>query len=126
MPDSIHLLCNYYNYALSKCEYQYVMKIDADQIYYTPKLQMICDAYRAVESPRLTMKEVVLFCWVLFCLYFLRRVGLRIPFEKSPCILEKYFSTLLKFIQKYKIHIMLSGVNVLYIKTKLLFLWENK
>lgn len=37
--DSVHLLCNYYNYALEKVSYQYAIKIDADQIYFTDILQ---------------------------------------------------------------------------------------
>lgn len=45
--DSPHLLCNYYNFALSKVTYQYAMKIDADQIYFTHKLKYWCDVYRS-------------------------------------------------------------------------------
>lgn len=37
--DSVHLLCNYYNFALSKVSYQYAIKIDADQIYFSEVLQ---------------------------------------------------------------------------------------
>lgn len=43
---SIHLLSNYYNYALSKTTYQFVLKIDADQIYFTERLSEICARYR--------------------------------------------------------------------------------
>lgn len=44
--DSPHLLCNYYNFALSKVTCQYAMKIDADQIYFSDKLKEWCDVYR--------------------------------------------------------------------------------
>lgn len=44
--DSPHLLANYYNFALSKVTYEFVMKIDADQIYLTSELKLLCDAYR--------------------------------------------------------------------------------
>ena len=37
--DSPHLLSNYYNNALSKVNYKYVVKIDADQIYFTDRLK---------------------------------------------------------------------------------------
>lgn len=37
--SSPHLLSNYYNFALSKVSCQYVMKIDADQFYFTSKLK---------------------------------------------------------------------------------------
>ena len=50
-PDnSPHLLCNYYNFALSHVTRQYAMKIDADQIYFTEKLKRWCDVYRG--TPR--------------------------------------------------------------------------
>lgn len=47
--DSVHKLCNYYNYTLSKATYRYAMKIDSDQIYFTEKLKLYCDAYRREE-----------------------------------------------------------------------------
>ena len=37
--DSPHLLSSYYNNALSKVNYKYVVKIDADQIYFTERLK---------------------------------------------------------------------------------------
>ena len=40
------LLCNYYNFALSKVSYRYAVKIDADQIYFTEKMKEWCDFYR--------------------------------------------------------------------------------
>ncbi len=43
---SPHLLCNYYNFALSKVSSQFAVKIDADQIYFTDKLKFWCDLYR--------------------------------------------------------------------------------
>ncbi|MFK1890171.1 hypothetical protein ACIXEL_14470 [Bacteroides fragilis] len=39
--DSVHLLCNYYNYTLSKVSYRFAVKIDADQIYFSAKLKKI-------------------------------------------------------------------------------------
>ena len=48
--DSVHLLANYYNYTLSKAQYRYAMKIDADQIYFTDKLKAFCDLYRCKEK----------------------------------------------------------------------------
>lgn len=37
--DSPNLLCSYYNFALSKVTYQYAIKIDADQIYFSDVLE---------------------------------------------------------------------------------------
>ena len=42
--DSPHLLCNYYNFALSKVSCLYAMKIDADQMYFEEKLRLIRNA----------------------------------------------------------------------------------
>ena len=55
--NSIHLLSNYYNYTLSKASFRYAMKIDADQIYNTAKLKLICDAYRSSSKINITIKE---------------------------------------------------------------------
>lgn len=47
--DSPALLCNYYNYALSKVNCDYAMKVDADQIYFSGKLKKCCDLVRNGE-----------------------------------------------------------------------------
>ncbi len=44
--DSPHLLCNYYNFALSKVTCKYAVKIDADQLYFTENLKKWCDVCR--------------------------------------------------------------------------------
>lgn len=44
--NSPHLLCNYYNFVLSKARYDHAVKIDADQLYFTEKLQHWCDIAR--------------------------------------------------------------------------------
>lgn len=54
--DSPHLLCNYYNFALSKVGYMYALKIDADQIYFTDNLKKWCDFCREVRPMRYNMK----------------------------------------------------------------------
>ena len=41
--DSPHLLAGYYNNALKHANYKYVVKIDADQIYFTEKLAKLRD-----------------------------------------------------------------------------------
>lgn len=45
--DSPLLLCNYYNFALSKVQCEYAIKIDADQIYFSEILNKWCDLVRA-------------------------------------------------------------------------------
>lgn len=62
--DSPHLLCNYYNFALSKVTYNYALKIDADQIYYTEKLKYWCDVYRGGEK---TIHFSTVLGYVIWC-----------------------------------------------------------
>lgn len=50
--DSPSLLCNYYNYALSKASCDFAMKIDADQIYFPAQLKKWCDMARNAGRPK--------------------------------------------------------------------------
>ena len=45
-PFSVHSFVNYSNFALMKCKYTHVIKIDTDQIYIKEKIQGIGDSYR--------------------------------------------------------------------------------
>lgn len=117
--NSIHMLSNYCNYALSKCNFKYIMKIDADQIYYTPKLKKICDSYRSIEKVKFNIKEIALFCWVLSFFIFGSKFKIKIPLKKTSLIFDSYFSTVLKLIVKYKLSISLSGINVWFYKNEL-------
>ena len=47
-PQSVHSIVNFCNYTFIKCIYSYGVKIDADQIYITDKLQVVFNAYRGV------------------------------------------------------------------------------
>ena len=58
-PDSPQLLCNYYNYALSKVSYKYAMKIDADQLYFSKKLQSTCDMVREAEKMKFNFRAIL-------------------------------------------------------------------
>lgn len=106
--DSIHLLSNYYNYALSKTSYEYVMKIDADQIYYTNELKRICNYYRTERKFSIpTIREFTSF---IYFYYRLRK-------NKKGCsnrLYQQYKSCLEKFIQLFKISISLSGINLVH------------
>jgi len=64
--DSPHLLCNYYNFALSKVTCTYAMKVDADQIYHTTFLKTWCDFCRKVRPMRFSIKA---FSGLLFSCY---------------------------------------------------------
>lgn len=55
--DSIHLLSNYYNFALSKAKYKYAIKIDDDQIYFSDKFKEILDLYKREDKVKISPKE---------------------------------------------------------------------
>lgn len=62
LPDGAEqLFSGYSNFALSKASFRYIMKVDADQIYFTERLKRICDAYRCTDKATLTEKEKVAF-----------------------------------------------------------------
>ena len=111
--DSPHLLANYYNFGLSKTEYKYVVKIDADQIYFTEKLVEVCDAYRATKKVLIGFIEICCFVYFYISLQVFKRTSLDILFKKK-IIYQKYKRCLLKFIINHKIPIFLSGYNLLY------------
>jgi hypothetical protein len=57
--DSPNLLCNYYNFALSKVSYKYAVKIDADQMYFSEKLKYWCDIYRDERKDNRSLTIVI-------------------------------------------------------------------
>lgn len=67
--DSVELLSNYYNYALSLTSYSHVMKIDADQIYYTDNLKDLCSRIRCAKISALSLSD-----WISFAKMLLRKV----------------------------------------------------
>jgi len=58
-----HSLANYYNYGLSKCKYNWFLKIDADQIYFENELSSLID--KVVRS-NTTIYDNEYFCMVGF------------------------------------------------------------
>lgn len=85
-PDSSeHLLCNYYNFALSKVTYKYALKIDADQFYYTEKLKKWCDIYRCKTNRFSIFAFLGFFVW-----------GAKLFFERKTDKTGKIYPWLLK------------------------------
>lgn len=111
--DSPHLLANYYNYALSKVNYKYVMKIDADQIYFSDELQLLCDAYR--NEHKLFINPYKLLCFVYFYINLLiyKKSGFALPY-KSSYLFQRYREVLLLLVRNFKIPVYLSGYNMFY------------
>ncbi len=73
LPESIHHPANYYNYGFVKISYQYYMKVDADQIYFAPKMAFLRALLKQFEprgSSLCSMSFVAraqrrLICWLV-------------------------------------------------------------
>lgn len=81
--DSPQLLCNYYNFVLSKARYTHAVKIDADQIYFTNILNHWCEIARGKKVEK--KNHDYLLGKLLFNYFRLFRkislsVGRRLPF----------------------------------------------
>lgn len=111
--DSPHLLSNYYNFALSKVSYEYVMKIDADQIYQTEYLMEICNAYRTKKKVFINPWKLVCFIYFYVSLILYKKTNL-IFFFPYNWAFKYYKECLMALVSNFKIPIFLSGYNVLY------------
>ena len=115
--DSPHLLCNYYNFALSKVTYQYALKIDADQIYVTRKLKILCDTYRCKGNiPHIFLDEFFSFYFIEFYrkLDLVLKNSFYIPYRLKNILYKKYLAYIYKLIERKKVCTSLSGINVFY------------
>lgn len=109
---SENTLAGYYNYALSKTSCKYVMKIDADQIYYSPLLKILCDCYRANPlNIRLGIKGYINLYYTKLLMAIARRYNLNIGLLGNKKHLMKYQKNLIKYLKKKKVVVTLSGVN---------------
>ena len=117
-PDSPQLLCNYYNYALSKVSYKYAMKIDADQLYFSKKIQSTCDIVREAEKMKFNFR--VIFGLVFFLIYRITskvctffNIVLPIYSRLNANKFYPYYMEFVKYmIKKDKCVLSLSGLNV--------------
>lgn len=118
--DSPNLLCNYYNYALSKTSYMYAIKIDADQIYI--KEQLLYWRNICCQSPQ---KKSIIKCLigrgVDFCFRLYRHIGIKtkrqivlIPQWLCTTIAPYYQAYALDLFTKGRAAISLSGINVFW------------
>lgn len=119
--DSVHKLCNYYNYTLSKATYRYAMKIDSDQIYFGEKLKKYCDAYRREEPVKILFGDFLIKNYAKIhkrisvkipCLFYLDLFSV-IPFL-SRLIVDKYEDYQIKEIINNKYALSMSGINIGY------------
>lgn len=113
-PDSIHLLSNYYNYALSKSTRRYVLKIDADQIYFGERLKEICDAFRNDKKAAIGLSELYSTACVMLSALISKVFPdsrIRIDYKKH---FPRYRSCILKLVRNFKIPVSLSGINLVF------------
>lgn len=114
-PDSYHLLTGYNNYPISKTTYRYIIKIDADQIYFKDKLIKLCNAYRTTNKVKITLCECI--AYNMYQAYFrsFRRKEMQnyLWMERiAVAFYPYYFSYVEKMIMNEKAVVSLSGINV--------------
>lgn len=109
--DSVHLLSNYYNYALSKTTRKYVMKIDADQIYFKERLKNICNLYRNFKLHIPNVYE--LYSFIKINLKYRNRYNGNIKY-KDFINYEKIMSSLICI---FGIPTSYSGINIIFNKS---------
>lgn len=114
--DSPALLCNYYNFALSKVRYEYAIKIDADQIYFKEKLKYWCDIVRGKK-----LEDGNVYLGAIFHYYFLVYRFLSIKLNTRLPIMPVWLARWVKpHYERYAVKMMrlgksclsFSGVNV--------------
>jgi len=116
--DSPNLLCNYYNFALSKANYQYAIKIDADQLYFKDELnkwRKICrDEHYNSSKFYYGIGYLVNIYYILYkflSFKFQRRLQI-IPSKIVESLKPYYESYAAQELKKGNACISLSGVNV--------------
>lgn len=113
-------LAGYYNYALSKTTYKYVMKIDADQFYYTEYLKVICNCYRINSTKHYLsiFKKLYLYYISLF-LSLSVRLKIYFSFIIKKDVYNLYIKILKEYITVFKPDTSLSGLNVFHKEKRL-------
>lgn len=121
--DSPHLLSNYYNFALSKIKYEFALKIDADQIYFTEKLKKWCDIYRSGSAA--CNYRVILggFVWLYFkCMKNLgNKLGRLLPLfgkQIGGTLYKSYIEYAKYMISNHNFQVSLSGLNMVFVNKK--------
>lgn len=115
--DSPHLLCNYYNFALSKVTCKYAMKVDADQIYFTEKLRMWCDVFRSKPDSFSLKVFIGGIVWAMsrIRLKWAIKKGSLLPFpnRRTSARLWPLYQAFLKYwVHKKHVAVSMSGVDV--------------
>lgn len=116
--DSPHLLCNYYNFCLSKVTREYAVKIDADQMYFTDKMQMWCDFYRSRKKLSINLSIIggyLIALWHKVVMRINRSTKIiwhLLPSRMPQWMKTAYFSYSKYVVSKYNYAVVLSGLNI--------------
>lgn len=105
-------LAGYYNYALSKTTREYVMKIDADQIYFTDKLKEVCDAYRYESARQCKLIDFIRIYKAKLYLFLGVRMSCTSRIFANPASWRKYRTAMINYIKDVKPVVSLSGINI--------------
>lgn len=106
-------LAGYYNYALSKTTYRFVMKIDADQIYFSDKLKEICDLYRSEPENCRRLSSILFAFLVKTYLTIAIRLKRNSSLISNSRVWKKYISSIRTLVKEKKINTSLSGINLI-------------
>ena len=123
--DSPHLLASYYNNALKHANYKYVVKIDADQIYFLDTLVQLRDAIKErVELPKF-QRKIGKLVFGVFCmgranrkLWSITHLRHYLQYILVPLFKKYYFRYVVSELQNGNAYLSMSGVNVLIINNK--------
>ena len=112
------LLCNYYNFALSKVSFRYAVKIDADQIYFKEKLKEWCDFYRKETC---SLSTLIVLLGFIICIWMksVNRLNMvsRHIWHLLPSRMPKWMCRAYKAYAQYRVKrygdsVILSGLNL--------------
>lgn len=117
--DSPHLLSSYYNNALSKVNYKYVMKIDADQIYYTERLRYFRKLIKKDKFDWLSIR-IGHFIWEKFWVYREQPTNYQRTSKRYwgkvflfTFFKDSYFRYIFSLLKSNHSYISLSGINMI-------------
>lgn len=105
-------LAGYYNYALAHTTKEYVMKIDADQIYFKDKLKELCDAYRCRGNRICRIIDIIRILEGKIYLSLGIRASRTSRLFANPVFWKKYKEAMLDYVRAVKPTASLSGINM--------------
>ena len=123
--DSPHLLAGYYNNALKHVNYKYVVKIDADQIYFPDALAQLRDSIKSDRKLSKLQYVVGKLIFKAFCsgrgskkLWLQWHPRHYLQYILVPLFKKSYFRYAVNELRLGRAYVSLSGVNVIKINNQ--------